>query len=133
MSNITFRFKVGPKKVGLRGEQLKYVARPFYASRMTEDDIIESIVRNYSGTNKGMVAMVLDAIQREFRNHLFHGHTIRLRNFGTFRLSFNSASHDSPNDFKAEDIKNPHIVFTPDISLRRDLKSELTFEEFKQR
>lgn len=127
----TFRFKVGPKKVGIRGQQLKYVARPFYASRLTEDNIIEQIVRNYHGLNKGMVYMVIDAILREFRNFLFYGHPVKLKDFGTFRVSFNSTSHDTPDGFTQEDIKNPRIIFTPDARLREELKREIEFEEYK--
>ena len=129
---FTFPFKVGPKKVGLRGQQLKYVARPYYATKLSEADILNTIVRNYDGLNKGELFSALDAIVNEFRNHLFSGHPVKLMGLGTFRVSFNSESHDTPEGFTSKDIKNPRIIFIPDKGLREEMKKEIVFEEFVQ-
>ena len=127
----TFRFKVGPKKVGIGGKQLKYVARPYYASKLSEDNIVEQIAETSAGINKGMIYSVLDAIIREFREQLFLGHPVKLAGLGTFRVSFDSESKDTPEGFSGADIKNPRIIFTPDMDLRREMSRVLKFEEYK--
>ena len=126
-----FRFKVGPKKVGIGGKQLKYVARPCYAPKLNKDDIVEQIAENNRGVNKGMIYGVLEAINQEFRHFLLNGHPVNLAGLGTFRVSFDSESKDEPVGFTDADIKNPRIIFTPDIALRREMLKELKFEEYK--
>ena len=128
----TFRFKVGPKKVGLGGKQLKYVARPYYAGKQSEKDIVKQTVENTRGVNEDIIYSVLEAVTQEFREHLFLGHPVKLAGLGTFRISFDSATHDSPDDFTATDIKNPRIIFTPDMSLRREMAQVLRFQEYKE-
>ena len=127
----TFRFKVGPKKVGLGGKQLKYVARPYYAPKLEEDKVVSQIANINMGVNRGVIYMVLEAIISEFRHFLFQGHPVKLAGLGTFRVSFGSEAKDSPEGFTEADIKNLRILFTPDINLRRELLSELRFEEIK--
>ncbi len=125
----TILYKVGPKKVGIRGEQLKYVARPFYAPKLSEKDIIDRIRDNYMGITRGMIHSVLDAVVNEFHNQLFNGHPVKLTGLGTFRISFNSEAHDTPDTLTADAIHNPRIIFVPDISLRREVKDGIVFEE----
>ena len=125
----TIWFKVGPKKVGLRGQQLKYVARPFYGPKQSEQDTIDQIVRNYDGLRAYQVHGVVEAIVNDFQNQLMHGHPVKIAGLGTFRLSFNSVSHDNPDDFTAADIKNPHIVFIPDPKLKRMIRERVVFEK----
>ena len=125
----TVLYKVGPKKVGLGGEQLKYVARPFYGPKQSETDTIDQIVRNYGGLRAYQIRGVVDAIVNDFQNQLMHGHPMKIAGLGTFRLSFNSTSHDTPEGFTAADIKNPHIVFIPDPKLKRMIRERVVFEE----
>ena len=128
----TFRFKVGPKKVGIGGKQLKYVARPYYAPKLSEGNIIEQITETNTGVSKGMIYSVLEAIIHEFREQLFLGHPVKLAGLGTFRVSFDSESKDTPEGFSGADIKNPRIIFTPDMDLRREMSNVLKFEEWKE-
>ena len=125
----TILFKAGPKKVGLRGTQLKYVARPFYGAKQSEGDTIKQIVRNYRGIQPYQVHGAIDAIVNDFQNQLMHGHPMKIAGLGTFRLSFNSASHDTPEAVTAEDIRNPHIVFIPDPELKRIIRERVVFEK----
>ena len=127
----TILFKVGPKKVGLGAEQLKYVARPFYGPKQSEGDTIKQIVRNYHGIHPYQIRGVIDAIVNDFQNQLMHGHPMKIAGLGTFRLSFNSTSHDTPEAVTAEDIKNPHIVFIPDPELKKIIRERVVFEKFE--
>ncbi|MCR4614081.1 MAG: HU family DNA-binding protein [Bacteroidaceae bacterium] len=122
-------FKVGPKKVGLGGKNLRYVARPFYAARLSDRDILCSVARNYAGLTKGEVFSVCDAVANEFRNHLFMGHTVRLMGLGTFRVSFDSVSKERRSEVKAEDISHPRVLFTPEPELLDELRNETKYVE----
>ncbi len=120
-------FKVGPKKVGIQGKKLRYVARPHCAPKLKEMDIIEQVIRNYGGVNKGEVVGVLDALANEFRNMLFLGHAVKLMGFGTFRISFSSDSYETPEEVTPESIRNARIIFTPDKTLKNDMKKNAVF------
>lgn len=122
-------FKVGPKKVGLGGKVLRYVARPFYAPRLTDRDILRSVVKNYAGLTQGEVFSVCDAVANEFRNHLFLGHPVRMMGLGTFRVSFGSKSHARRGDVTHEDISHARILFTPEPELLNELREEMEFVE----
>ena len=122
-------FKTGPKKVGFGQQTTKYVARPFYAPRMTDRDILRSVTRNYAGLTQGEVFSVCDAVANEFRNHLFTGHPVRLMGLGTFRVSFDSASKERPEQVTQEDIRHARILFTPEPELLEELREEMEFVE----
>ncbi len=121
-------YKVGSKKVGIGGKRKGYVARPYYATKQNELDIIRQVARNYGGVNEGEVYAVLQALANAFEDTLFHGHPVKLPGFGTFRISFSSRSHPTPGAVSADDISDPRIIFTPDPRLRKILKEQTTFE-----
>lgn len=123
-------FKVGPKKVGLRGKIRRYVARPFYAARLTDRDILRSVTRNYAGLTQGEVFSVCDAVANEFRNHLFMGHAVRLMGLGTFRVSFDSASKERPEQVTQEDISHARVLFTPEPELLDELRKDTEYVEY---
>ena len=127
----TFRFKVGPKKVGIGGRKLRYVARPYYAVKLNEDTVVRQIAELNMGVSKGVVYSVLEAIISEFKQFLFLGHPVKLAGLGTFRLSFDSESKDSPEGFTAADIKNLRILFRPDVELKKEMYAKVKFEEMK--
>ena len=62
---------------------------------------------------------------------MMNGHTIHLEDFGSFKISFDSASKETPDGFTDKDIKNPRIIFIPDIRLRKKIKESLFFTEMK--
>lgn len=124
----TFLFKPGPKKVGFGEQQTRYVARPFYGCKHDEKNILHQIVRNYSGMQRGLVAAALDAVANEFVNFLLTGHAVKLMWVGTFRLSFDCRSQESPEKVTGADISCPRIIFTPDPELKKMMREELSFE-----
>ena len=130
MEKKEFRFKVGPKKVGFGDQKTKYVARPYYAPKIDKDSLYEA-VRESSGVQKGRVVDVVEALITQFEQLMMNGHVIHLENFGTFRISFESKSKETPDGFSDKDIKNPRIIFTPDIKLRKKVKESLFFKEIK--
>ncbi len=127
----TIRFKVGPKKVGFQQQKVKYVARPKYGNKMGEKEILDNIEESYGGAKRGEVQMALDAVVRQFSKFMMEGHPIRLSWLGTFRVSFDSKSKDSPEGFSKKDIKNPRIIFTPDKELKKML-THIDYEEYKE-
>lgn len=131
MTKSTCFFKVGPKKVGIGGKKLKYVARPYYVPKQSENDTIEQIVRNFDGLRPYQVRGVVDAIVNDFHNQIMKGHPMKIAGLGTFRLSFNSTSRDTPEGFTSADILNPHIIFTPEKKLKNYIQTHVVFEEAK--
>ncbi len=130
MAKKEFRFKVGPKKVGFRNQRTVYVARPYCASKIDKDSLYD-YVKESSGVQKEKVVRVMDALITQFEQLMMNGHTIHLGDFGTFKISFSSTSKDTPDGFTDKDIKNPRIIFTPDIRLRKKVKERLFFTEMK--
>lgn len=122
-------FKVGPKKVGFGQQRKNYVARPYYAPRITDRDLLRSVVKNYRGLTQGEVFSVCDAVANEFRNHLFMGHPVRLMGLGTFRVSWDSASKEHPEEVSAEDIGRCRVLFTPEPELLDEMREEMEFVE----
>ena len=120
-------YKVGTKKVGFGQQQKRYVARPLYAPKLNGRDILRSVVNNYAGLTQGEVFSVCDAVANEFRNHLFMGHPVRLMGLGTFRVSWDSKSHERAGEVSAADISRARILFTPEAALLGELKSETEF------
>lgn len=60
---------------------------------------------------------------------LLQGHTVNVKGFGTFRISFKSDGVEDITQFNVGTmIKNPRIVFTPAKELRDSIKNEITFE-----
>ena len=130
MAKKEFRFKVGPKKVGFENQRTVYVARPYYASKIDKDSLYDNVMQS-SGVKKEKVVGVVDALITQFEQLMMNGHTIQFGDLGTFRISFESASKDTPDGFTDKDIKNPRIIFTPDIKLRKKVKESLFFTEMK--
>lgn len=130
MKKKEFRFKVGPKKVGFGNQRTAYVARPYYASKIDKHSLYESIMDS-SGIKKDKVVGVVDALITQFEQLMMNGHTIHLEDFGSFKISFDSASKETPDGFTDKDIKNPRIIFIPDIRLRKKIKESLFFTEMK--
>jgi hypothetical protein len=51
------------------------------------------------------------------------GRSISLGKLGSFHLTIHSEGADTPEDFKADLIKNVHVVFTPSVEFKRMLET----------
>ena len=67
------------------------------------------------------VKAVLDALEVELIDCLQEGWSVRLGDFGSFRVSLRTKGKDKPEDVQAEHILSTHVVFTPSTRIRRAL------------
>lgn len=67
------------------------------------------------------VKAVLDALEVELIDCLQEGWSVRLGDFGSFRVSLRTKGKDKAEDVQAEHILSTHVVFTPSPRIRRAL------------
>lgn len=71
----------------------------------------------------------LDLLGRYASEQLLQGHTVKVGNLGTLRITFKSEGVAEINDFNAGTmIKNPRILFTPSKEFRQNVIQRLSFQ-----
>lgn len=105
----------------------KWYATPVNAGKITEKSIAKEIASRSSLT-AGDVMNVLQNFLDLLPNHLIDGKSIKLGDFGTFRISFSSEGVDAESEFKVDKIKGRKVLFTPSPDFKQGL-SNITFEK----
>ena len=71
----------------------------------------------------------LELLGRHARQQLQQGHTVRVGDLGTIRVSFKSDGVENITDFNAGAmIKNPRIIFTPSKEFRESVLQGIQFQ-----
>lgn len=71
----------------------------------------------------------LDLLGKYAAQQLLQGHTVRVGNLGTLRVTFKSEGVENINDFNAAMmIKEPRVLFTPSKELRDSVVRQLKFQ-----
>lgn len=71
----------------------------------------------------------LELLGRHARQQLQQGHTVRVGDLGTIRVSFKSDGVEDITDFNAGAmIKNPRIIFTPSKEFRESVLQGIQFQ-----
>lgn len=71
----------------------------------------------------------LELLRRHARQQLQQGHTVRVGDLGTIRVSFKSDGVEDITDFNAGAmIKNPRIIFTPSKEFRESVLQGIQFQ-----
>ena len=71
----------------------------------------------------------LELLGNYAREQLLQGHTVRVADLGTLRVTFQSEGVENITDYKAPGmIKNPRILFTPSKEFREAVIGNLQFE-----
>ncbi|MDD3787152.1 MAG: HU family DNA-binding protein [Petrimonas sp.] len=78
----------------------------------------------YTQINKTDVAKVIQVLLRETADHLLKGYSIKLKDFGTFRLSVSSDGVTHPQQFTSDNIREVRVIFTPDKTLKEKMEHE---------
>ncbi|MDR2817030.1 MAG: HU family DNA-binding protein [Proteiniphilum sp.] len=107
-------------------ERGKYYANAVNAGRFTVKQFAKEIAGRSSLTH-GDIENVLTNFLDELPTFLKIGMSIKLGDFGTFRLSLSSEGADSPEQFNAGMIKGAKIIFTPGTELKESL-NDVKFE-----
>lgn len=107
-------------------------AKKWYASAVargtTSKKEIAKTVAQKSSLTVGDIDNVIANLIEEIPKELLAGNTVRLGEFGSFRISLSSKGAQSPWAFDASLIEGAKIVFTPGVALRQAL-SEIQYEK----
>ena len=105
----------------------KWYASPVKSGRSTEKNIAKEI-SSRSSLTAGDVMNVIQNFLDLLPNHLTDGKSVKLGDFGSFRISFSSEGVETEKEFTTDKIKGLKIIFTPSS----DFKSELTKISFEK-
>ncbi|MDH6535273.1 DNA-binding protein [Parabacteroides sp. 52] len=108
------------------GNDKDTVPEKVYAREVTTDKIdfnylLEEIAA--SGIPSNQVKGVLDRMNFLIRQHLSAGHIVQFGELGNFRYALGSTGAMSEEEFDADLIKNPRIVFYPGSTLQKARKA----------
>ena len=109
-----------------RTEAKRFYASPIWSTVITIRALANEISKSCTLTATDVVA-VLEAFLQLLPLFLKNGHSIKLGDFGIFRLSFSSMGQETKDDVSAKDISNVRILFRPGVQLKKELKENLAF------
>ena len=109
-----------------RTEAEKFYASPIWNNAITIRTLANEISKNCTLTSTDVIA-VLESFLQLLPLFLKNGHSIRLGDFGIFRLSFSSIGKENKSDVSAKDISNVRVLFRPSVHLKKELMDKLTF------
>lgn len=112
------RKRINPQKPK---EPMKCFPSPFYTGSMNLLEISEEISSATTLTRADVYAVIQSFIM-QIPAYMERGLISKLDGFGTFKLGFSGEGKENPQDVTARDIDNVHIIFTPDIKLRKMIK-----------
>lgn len=98
----------------------KWYANPVNQGVITKHRISKDI-SGRSSLTRGDISNVLENLIDELPKYLTEGNSVKLGDFGTFRLSISGTGSDSPESYNTANIKKTKVVFTPGAALKREL------------
>ena len=114
-------------KTTLRANPLDRSQQKFYAApSYTEDVNLNKVAQDISNTctlTHANISAVLDSFLTVLPGYLENGHSVKMGDFGRFRLSFKSVGQEKEEDVSANDIVVARILFVPSTRLKEKLKS----------
>ncbi len=114
-------------KGALEGAKL-YYAQAISNGTMTFDELCEDVAETCTLTSADVKA-VLDRINYILDKNLRAGRIVQMGEMGNFRMAVGSTGSATPEEFSADQIKTPRIVFSPGSKLRGSRKNT-KFERF---
>lgn len=114
-------------KTTLRANPMDRSQKKFYAApSYTEDVNLNKVAQDISNTctlTPADISAVLDSFLTVLPGYLENGHSVKMGDFGRFRLSFKSVGQEKEEDVSANDIVVARILFVPSTRLKEKLKS----------
>ncbi len=106
-------------------------SQKFYASvnsngMLAYKQMCESIAA-YSTASPGDVHLVLDGLLFVLKDSLLRGEIVQMGDFGNFQINVGSSGTSTAEEFKANLIRKPRIVFRPSVSLK-EILNKVSFE-----
>lgn len=117
--------KVNPQK---REDPKKWYAIPAPNVPQTVKAMTRAATENTTTAPIEMEA-ALDLLGKHARQQLQQGHTVRVGDLGTLRVTFKSEGAEDATQFNAGTmIKNPRILFTPSKEFRESVLQDIQFQ-----
>ena len=131
---IEFEIKSRKLNVGERKGQIAYYAQPKSQQKLTNQMLIERIVRETS-LSEGDVKNALISLSNVVCEALQMGMSVDLAELGSVRLVVPSKMMDTPEEVTVADaLKTPKITFTPKQKMRDAAnKVELSIDRPKEK
>ena len=122
---MAVRFVLQPKKNPMKGTIKKYAQIAPIVETKTIDDAVRYIEK-ISAMSSGDIKSVLDGLQDYIILQLSDGHSVRLGDLGSFRITITSDGVDmDETDFDPESlIKKVHVRFAESSRMLRDIKKD---------
>lgn len=122
------KFKLVKKGNPMKQEQpKKWYATSVNQGVINEEQISKEIAGRSSLT-RGDVSNVLENLIDELPKYLIAGNSVKLGNFGSFRLSLSGEGSNTPEEFDTSNIKKVKVIFTPGTGLKKEL-IDISFEK----
>lgn len=119
---MPIKFKAVPRANPFKpDEPLKYYSSPVYTEKVTLRKMAEEIADRTSLSIPDTLA-VLEAMTETMPDFLCEGKIVSLGEFGSFRVSLQSKSADSPKAFTTRNITGVKLLFHPGTELSKRLK-----------
>lgn len=111
-----------------KGAPKKWYASPLSETAQDVKAMTRAATENTTVAPKEMEA-ALELLGNYARQQLQQGHTVRVGDLGTLRVTFQSDGVENITDYQASSmIKNPRILFTPSKDFRESVINSLQFE-----
>ncbi len=104
----------------------KWYASPVNQGKVSKHQISKEI-SGRSSLTRGDISNVIDNLIDELPKYLKAGNSIKLGDFGTFRLSISGTGSDTEENYTTANIKGVKVVFTPGKMLKEEL-ANIRFE-----
>lgn len=125
------KFKLVARKNPQKQEEApKYYAQPEY-NGMVDVDFIARQIAGRSSLTAGDIKNVLSNFLEEVPTYMLLGYSVKLNDFGTFRISFSSTGAESAKAFRTSMIDGEKIIYTPDTALKARILDSITYEQDK--
>jgi predicted histone-like DNA-binding protein len=125
---MPFKFKSVPKKNPRNpAAPAKYYASPSYSGEVTIRQLAAQIA-DISTVSSVDVLAVLEAFLQQIPKELIQGRIVRLRDFGTFRITLNSEGAETESGLSGTHIKKLKLNFRPSKEFS-DITGTVKFEK----
>lgn len=117
-----------------RGAEGKYFPYPVYDKTIGLDDFVKEISHATSLTRTDVRAVIIE-LTEVFQRYLTRGNKLRIPGIGTYKVSFKGTGKATADEVTASAVNRDSIkvTFVSDYSLKKLIRSEITFKKISDR
>lgn len=110
---MSFKFKaIARRNPQQPTAQKKFYASPVYVGELGVRELAKKIAAQSTVSSIDVLA-VLEAFLQLIPEELIEGYIVKLRDFGTFRISLSSEGVEKQEDLTSNNIKKINLLFRP--------------------